>query len=182
MHRYDIKPEQIKALVLESPYTHMQNVIQHKQRKPFFMPERASISEKALNAIWHVIPDIFKTKIAEKHLELTTTYNAQDKQPIDSLKNIPRNIPILFINSNEDDENPVEEAWKLYALLAQRGHQYIHFYELTSGEHEKYIYDKSSAEYTRIVNAFYKKYGLPYHQRQADMGKELLEESFSTSL
>jgi dipeptidyl aminopeptidase/acylaminoacyl peptidase len=93
-------------------------------------------------------------------------------QPIHDLANIPKNTPIFFIHSKEDNQIPIDGSRNIYNTLVKLGYKYVHLYELEHGEHDQYATGSSQEDYRDALHAFYKKYNLPYHAEYAEQGKK----------
>ena len=109
-------------------------------------------------------------------------YSIYGPQPIDSAKNIPKNIPVLLMHSKCDKLCPFGNdgshtgSWEMYKAMKASGHTSCSFYEIP----EFYLtgYDKNDNEVKinirahrsalyipdvyKQIQAFYKENDLPY--------------------
>jgi len=151
------QPQQVSALVLESPFDSIESIIKYQ------LPGlRLSINEK--NIAWgqSIMSFIF------------AKYNPQGIQPIQVIDKIDKNIPILIICSKQDTRVPYTSSVEIYKKLVQSGHKKVHILILDCGKHSKILWDKQEHVYRNCVHAFYKKYNLPYMSAYADLGDQII--------
>ena len=149
------QPTGIKALVLEAPFDTLETILTQLKKKY----EHASAAEQAAIARQWNFPN----------------YNKQGIKPINVVNKINKHIPILLIHSRQDTLIPFESSKALYTKLRQSGHKHVYLLELYYGEHARYQFSKSALTYQQVVNAFYKKYGIPHDPELARKGKKLFE-------
>lgn len=144
----------IKAIVLESPFAHSEDIVQGyaKQFKipPFFMR--------------FLIKRFFKE------------YDKKRNAPIDWVSYIPQDIPVLFICTTQDTIVPVESTRKLYKKLKESGHKKVHILEVPEGIHANIVWGMYGREYHTVLQAFYRAYDLPHDPAIADLGQERFEQ------
>lgn len=135
--------EHVKAIVLESPYYTMSEVIAHMLKK--------------INLGW--IPVYYGETVAEF---IFKRYNRLGMSPATTVENISHDIPVLIVCSKEDDTVPCKSSINVYKKLLQSGHPNTYILILDHGKHAKILSDRDGQKYQSVVHAFYKKYNLPY--------------------
>ena len=135
-----------EAIVLESPYSDVENVISN---------------------IAGGFRSLGKTVAASA--SLVSKYNPYGIRPIDVVDKIQKNIPVLFICSKGDTLIPAGETIKLYTALKKAGHTKTHLVVLDKGAHANLLWGPEGHIYLAAEHAFYKKYGLPHN---ADLDKQ----------
>jgi len=152
------QPESVAALVLESPFDTITNVIQHLLRR-FYVN-------------W--VP--FSKKIALKLAKSSfPRLNPKGIVPLNVIHKIKSTIPIMIIHSSRDRTIPINSSRNLYRSLLLAGHPHAYFLELASGEHGKLVYSIESDLYAHVLHAFYKKYDLPHNPHFAAQGENMLK-------
>lgn len=152
------QPENIRALVLESPFDTVQSSLDAAVKQ---VP--ALINCKTTRAMAAFI----LRNIARK-------YEPSALQPIDLVDRLPIDLPILLICSDEDKLVPVESTCNLYRKLKRTGHQHVYLLRLSKGKHSKLLHDSDGLRYALVVHAFYKKYALPHDPVLAAEGEQFL--------
>jgi len=147
--------DHVKALVLESPYYTMSEVIYSIMKKK--------------NLEW--LPLSYGESIAETIFKRYTRYGTT---PAGSLENIPKEMPILIICSQEDHLVPAESSINVYKKLIESGHEHTYIFITNQGRHAAILSGPDGEKYEQVVNAFYKKYNLPYSAENAALGEPLL--------
>jgi predicted esterase len=127
------QPQSIGALVLESPFDLVDNVINH-------ILERFCLR-------WIPFSKKIAYKIAKKNFPLL---NMNGVFPIYVVNKIPRTIPIIIIHSRRDKTIPINSSRNLYKELLVAGHTHVYILELASGQHGK----KRLPEIKKILRAF----------------------------
>ena len=151
----------IKALVLESPFDSMDSVMRNMLGE--FLYKYATA-----RAIGHsLIRFVF------------SQYNKEAATPLQAAETIPLDLPILIICSEEDTRVPAASSENLYKKLRETGHNNVHLIKLKHGAHGKLIHGVDGETYRNVVHAFYQKYDLPHDEQYAKLGKDLFEESQS---
>ncbi|MCC7414688.1 MAG: prolyl oligopeptidase family serine peptidase [Epsilonproteobacteria bacterium] len=152
------KPTQVKALILESPFDHIQTSL-----------EAAAHHVPALINCW------LTRRLAQDLLRnIALKSKADALQPIDVANQIPLGLPMLIVCSLEDKLVPAQSSYRLYQALRARGHKDLYILILAKGSHAKLLRGADGQRYEAVVHAFYKKYELPYDQQKAELGKDLL--------
>ena len=146
----------VKAMVLESPYLTMGEVI-------------ASILQKKNIDTW--IPLSFGETVAEFIFKKYTRYGYS---PANCIANISQDIPILIVCSQEDHLVPCSSSINVYKKLVDCGHKHVYIFIAEHGRHAFILQGPDGEKYQQVVNAFYKKYNLPYNAADAEKGESLL--------
>jgi hypothetical protein len=147
--------DKVKAIILESPYHTMGEVIE-------------SIMHKK-NAGW--LPLSYGETVAEFIFKKYTRYG---HSPANCLKNISQDIPILIVCSEEDHLVPCSSSINVYKKLVECGHKHVYIFIAKQGRHAAILQGPEGEKYQLIVNAFYKKYNLPHNPSDAEKGESLL--------
>jgi len=147
--------DNIKALVLESPYFSMGEVIQN-------ILARQRLGWLSLSYGEMIAEFIFKK------------YTRYGYSPKNCIKYVPTNIPIFIICSKEDQLVPYETSINVYKELVKSGNEHVYIFIVEHGKHASIINNSDGEKYQWIINAFYKKYNLPYCEESAVKGKNLL--------
>lgn len=150
-------PENVKALVLESPFDLLSSVIKH-------LLGRFHIS-------WLPFAKKISTTLCQHYFP---AINLNGVFPLATVDKIPANMPIIFIHSQKDSVIPITSSQRLYNKLKQTGHDHVYILELASGDHGKLIQGSDGNSYLYAVHAFYKKYGYAHDHDFAQKGAYLL--------
>lgn len=142
----------IKAAVLDSPFDLIHHVVEH--RLPRFYLDK-----------------IVSPQTVVKWLPLLLrNYTNDGIHPIDSVKNISPEIPLLFICSAQDTEVPWKSSAMLYKILRENNHHKAHILFI-SGSHGWIMEGQHKNLYRSVVHAFYKYYGIEHNQAYAKEGE-----------
>jgi len=150
---YDL-PE-VKALILESPYFTMTDVIENMLR--------------VRNLSW--VPLSYGEMLAEM---IFKKYTRHGNSPANCLEFIPHDMPILIICSKEDTLVPYTSSMEVYKKLIQTGHKNTYIFVTDHGKHAEIIKGTNGQHYQWVVNAFYKKFNLSYVASDAEKGESIL--------
>jgi predicted esterase len=145
----------IKALLLESPYFTMGEVIESVMKK------------KRLD--W--LPVSYGETIAEL---IFKKYSRHGYSPANCAEHITKDMPILIICSKEDNLVPYASSINVYKKLVATGHKHTYIFITEHGRHAAILQGTDGENYQYVVNAFYKKYNLPYCAVSAAKGESLL--------
>ncbi len=126
------KPKNIAALILESPFAHMDDVLNNFTGSS-------------------ILPTNFIMG------RIYPAYNRQGEQPIDYIEAINKNIPIALICSKTDALVPYTSTMKLYDRLIAQGRKNVQILILPEGAHANLC---DGPEYQRFVKNFLKRYKL----------------------
>jgi hypothetical protein len=101
-------------------------------------------------------------------------YNRNGWSPKNCVANISKDIPILIICSKEDETVPYTSSINIYKNLVSCGHKHVYILITEHGQHAQILQGPDGELYQYVVNAFYKKYNLPYCPLSAAKGEPLL--------
>jgi predicted esterase len=138
-------PPLLKALVLESPFDTIENVI-------LYQMERRHIA-------W--IPCLYSIIFYYYKRTCFPAYNTQGIKPLNVITNLPVDLPILFVHSQEDELISPESSQRLLQLLRSSGHKNCYLLKLKWGEHGRYQLGEDATLYEAGVHAFFHKFGIP---------------------
>lgn len=147
--------DNVKALVVESPFNIMSDVIDnlmHKYNVGF-------------------IPLSYGQYMAEC---IFGRYKRDGLCPRDCVENISKDMPILIICSKQDSLVPYTSSIDIYKKLITSGHEHTYIFIADYGHHAKILYGPDGEKYQAITHAFYKKYNLPHDPAIATQGKDHL--------
>jgi len=147
--------DNVKAIVLESPYFTMSEVIASLMHK------------KGLD--W--LPLSYGETIAEFIFKKYTRYGYS---PSNCIENISKDIPIFIICSEEDHLVPCSSSINVYKKLVESGHKDVYIFITKQGKHAAILQGPEGEQYQQVLNAFYKKYNLAYNPSDAEKGESLL--------
>ncbi len=156
-HPDQVAVENIKALVLESPFDSMDSILRNIIGEYLYQyPAARSLGHNLIRFIF-------------------SQYKKRATSPLEAAKNVPLDLPILIICSEQDTRVPASSSEKLYDELIRTGHDKAHFVKLTRGVHGSLIQGPDGETYRNAVHAFYKKYGLDHNAEYAELGKDSIE-------
>lgn len=145
----------VKALVVESPYFTMGEVIESIMLRK--------------NLSW--LPLSYGETLAEF---IFKRYTRHGWSPANCIENISKNIPIFIICSKEDRLVPFSSSINVYKKLIASGHKHTYIFVAEHGKHAAILQGSDGEQYQWVVNAFYKKYNLPHCPASAAQGESLL--------
>lgn len=152
----------IKALVLESPFGHLKDVINH------------IITLAGLGNV----PGTYTAGMLLAKC-LFPKFKMSGPHPIDHIPEIPSRIPILVICSEEDRLVPCSSSLNIFKKLCLSGHSNSHLLLLNNGKHAA-LFKPDGHKYQDGVHAFYQLYQLPHDQTFAKRGAQYLVSCSST--
>lgn len=150
-------PGNIKALVAECPFDMLENVITNILN--------------GYNLGW--MPFIGAAAIKYRF----PSYDFYGIKPIDAVKNIEKNLPILLIHSKQDTLIPLSCSQNLYNALKAAGHKHSYLLILDYGAHGKCCISNDAYKYHATIHAFYKKYGIACDDKLARAGAQFLADA-----
>ncbi len=151
-------PENVAALVLESPFDCVDSILTE-------LINTAKLS-------W--IPGIKKNGLGIMSF-IFCKYKPNGMRPIDLCERIKKDLPILIICSTQDALVPVWSSINLYLALRESGHSHAYILVLPRGNHAKLINDRLHGPlYQQVTHAFYQKFDLPHDPHLANLGAPLL--------
>jgi len=149
--------DMIKGLILESPFAHVQDVINGKISCNKWLTR--------LSYIPYATELIVKMKYP--------AHSLHGIQPIKCIHSIPKHIPVLFIAIEDDKIVPFASTIQLYKALIKVGHKKCHLLTLKQGEHGRLSKNEKQEHILGIVHAFRKFYNLGnYSEAWAQTGWE----------
>jgi alpha-beta hydrolase superfamily lysophospholipase len=135
------KPGSVKAIILESPFVAFDDVVEHISKACGF--DRVPLASRIVRGIASVI---------------FPRYNWHGIKPIDLIAEVPRDLPILLICSEEDQLVPCSSTERLYEELCKAGCTKVQLLKLPGGRHGKLFLSPVSWQmYKEAVHAFYQK-------------------------
>lgn len=146
----DHASEEIKALVIDAAPSDMVNVVDEYQYQCGIFP--------------------FWTR-SQKEWILRQYYPGYPKNsipPVEKIAQIQDNaikkIPILIAHSCKDKRVNIRSAWQNYKAFKLNGFHNVYLYELPSGSHH---HNTKDANYQKVLQSFYKKYGFKHNEEKA---------------
>ncbi len=151
-------PENVCALILESPFDAVESIVTRLAHETKFgcMP---GIKKYGLNLMSF----------------LFCQYKPEGIRPIDQIDSIKKDLPILIVCSLEDKLVPAWSSMNLYLALRESGHHNTYLLIVPEGKHAKLIHhNRFGCLYQQVAHAFYCKHGLPHDAYVAQLGMPLL--------
>lgn len=147
--------DNVKALILESPFFTMGEVIEN-------IMIRKNLDWLPLSYGETLVEFIFKK------------YTRYGHSPANCIENISKNIPIFIVCSREDLLVPHSSSMNVYKKLVESGHKHTYIFVTDFGRHAAILQGPDGEKYQWVINAFYKKYNLPHCAASAAKGESLL--------
>ncbi len=144
----------VKALILESPFDSVEEVID------YWLKPRYSHNSSPSQSV-----------ITPCYYSMFPGYNKHGIKPIQAIASIDRNMPLLLTCSKNDGLTPDKSSLALYAEAKKTGHPHCYILVLEDGKHAHYQQGKSSRKYLTTVHAFYERYDLPHDKQLAHEGR-----------
>lgn len=118
----------------------------------------------------------FVINCAETYFSWWYSYKKNGINPLDVLKDFPKNIPTVFITSEADKQVPKAETDKLVSELVNAGHENIYYLVLRKSSHGNYVASdpEDARDYQAFSQAWYKELYLPYLPEYALAGAPLV--------
>jgi len=153
------KPTNIIAAVIESPFDHFDNILEHVM---------------ATHIIYkRIINNNNKQKVKRRLLRVfCRNYKYNGLHPIDAAPNISKDIPLLIISSDQDKLIPAWSTKNIYDALTQAGHKKSYLLACKNGSHGLISWGKDGALMRNVIHAFYKHHDIPHHEPWAQEGYE----------
>lgn len=152
------QPQKIKAVVLESPFDTIENVVDYRATR---------LGIKDFLHTW--VPDIVKEYtpacIALKNIVPWAfwQFNFDGIQPGKVIHEITEDIPMLFVTVENDHSVPVSSTHNLMQLRQANGHQNMHHLHLMQGRHGKLLKGPEAERYQQTLHSFFAQYNLPHN-------------------
>lgn len=135
---------------------------------------KAVVLEGVFDSIDHLLTHYRVSKLPGMKRALHSTlkacagnYKDDGIFPRNTITNIPKDIPILFVTSLKDEIVPYQCTIQLYQQLQERSN--VHLLVLQRANHMDYMYHEKEI-YEAVVHAFYKEYGLAHNREKAEEG------------
>jgi alpha-beta hydrolase superfamily lysophospholipase len=136
------KPDSVKAIILESPFAAFDDVIENISKACGLNP---------VPLVCRIVRGIASVVFPR--------YNWQGIKPIDLIAEIPQDLPILLVRSQEDQLVPCSSTERLYEELCKAGCTKVHLLKLPLGRHGKLFLSPSVWQmYKEGVRAFCQRY------------------------
>lgn len=132
---------------------------------------KAVICEGCYDSIEQVIKRFSFPRLAQSIITTVFTgYDPKGISPIQYAYKIPRDIPILFITSQQDSLVPAACTQTLFNELTWH-HANVDLLTLKHSAHPRYMIDNEDDKklYESTVHGFYKKNNLPYHDQRIEL-------------
>lgn len=147
------KPRNVKALIVEAPFAHVDDVAY--QLGVHYLPWAPYKKDIALLVMKYLFP----------------LFDPNHASPLERVIKIDPTIPVLFIYSDQDEVVQSHSTQRLVNALRQSGHSHLYACRLKSGKHGYLTYNDHVRQ---ITNAFLAHYNLPHDQTLAHAGSEKL--------
>ncbi|MCX5921996.1 MAG: hypothetical protein NTX86_01580 [Candidatus Dependentiae bacterium] len=151
------KPTNIIAAIVESPFDNFENVAEN-----FMATSR-----------------VFKRVVTPKNKEkikhfcrrlLFRNYRPNETQPINVAPDVPKDIPLLLISSDQDTLIPAQSTKNIYDVLRKSGHTKAYLLPCKIGSHGRILWGQEGQMFRNVVHAFYKHHNVPHHEPWAQKG------------
>jgi hypothetical protein len=156
------KPEDVNAIIVESPFAKVEDVIAHYHLKK--IPGKRLRKWLARFFAFYLVPKL-----------VYPSYKPNGPKPVEYVEHIPQTTSLLLVCSKEDHLVPATSTIKLYKKLKQAGHQNVYLLVLDHGEHAKLLRGRQGSIYQKTVHAFLKKNGYPHDPDLAHEGDRYLQ-------
>ncbi len=154
--------DHVKALVLESPLFDMKNMVRNEAKHDFW---------------W--LPDSGKEKLYDMLCRILPKYKPEDEITLERLANVPKDIPIFYAHLYND--NLIDNQTAKDLVKALRDSEHTVYFIVIDNPKAKHSRIADSQPFIKAVNAFYKKYDLPYNADLAQEGQEILERALENT-
>jgi len=132
----------VSGIILESPAAHIQDGVDHKLKM---------FGLGWVPCLGRIFDRYFMKKI------FYGGYNPAGPQPIDSIEEIPKDLPVLLICTEKDHIIPASSTVRLAHKLVDNGHKEIYLLVCKNGKHANI---SRRSRYKRHVKAFLKRCGI----------------------
>jgi hypothetical protein len=141
----------IKMVVLEGCFSNIEDVFTH------WVQNRSYLDSN----FWLAKLFLFLLKYNLLHF-IISYHSRPDYHPINAVKDLPHNIPIVFITSIIDTVVPAAQTIQLYDNLVASGHPNVHLLVLKNSRHHAYMFDDADDRkaYEEFMKGLYGKYNL----------------------
>jgi len=153
------KPDRVRALVVESPFDSVTSLIEGIHRNMPYLLQKVPGIQSFIGFIMRF---------------LAARRASNEAQPIDIVDQIPQDLPILIVCSQEDTLVEAKSSIRLYRKLRESGHVHAYLLVLPHGDHAKLLQGPNGDIYEQTVHAFYERYNLPHDPVRAALGRLML--------
>lgn len=152
------QPDNIKAVVLESPFDTIENVVEYRAQRygirnfvQTWVPDIVHAYTPNWFALKNIVPLMF------------WQFSHDDIQPGKVIHEITQDIPMLFVTVENDHSVPVSSTHNLMQKLRQQEHKNIHHLHLLEGRHGKLLKGPQADHYQQTLHSFFAQYNLPHN-------------------
>jgi len=151
-YKHEALLQSVNGIILESPAARIQDGVDHELKRfgAGWVPYLGSIVDRFF------VKSFFYGG-----------YNPAGPHPIDSIQEIPKDLPVLFICTEEDCIIPASSTVRLAHKLVDSGHKQVYLFVYKKGSHGHMI----GSRYKKYVKAFLQKCGV--NQKKGD--KKILD-------
>lgn len=150
--------ENVKALVLESPFDTFNNVVKHLLRR------------------FHIGWIPFSKKLAIRYVKKTfPSFDINGVFPLNVAHMMPCDMPILLFHGRLDRTIPLKSSCLIYCALLENGNKNVYLLIVDEGDHGKLITGPQGELIQNVTHAFYKKHNLPHDPIFAQRGEAALK-------
>lgn len=144
--------EDIAACILESPYDHINNLMDHHYR---------------LKSLGDCARTFFKILFYRCDLD-------NGMFPENQINRIDKDIPMLFVSVENDRSVPLKSIESLITKRKDENHKNVYHIHLSSGKHGRLLAGDQGELYQNVGHAFFARYDLPHVPDFAREGAHLL--------
>jgi pimeloyl-ACP methyl ester carboxylesterase len=145
------KPTNIVAAVVESPYDHVENIVDYWLQTIF-------------------VTSVTQTRIKNLLRRIFFNYEQHGLHPMACVAQVAHAIPVLMISSEQDSIIPAWSTQRLHQQLRSAGHPHAYLLACSRGRHGLIAWGADGARMRNVIHAFYRYHGLPHHETWAHEG------------
>jgi pimeloyl-ACP methyl ester carboxylesterase len=152
------QPSNIKAVVLESPFDTIENVVEYRAVRygirdflNRWVPDVVTAYTPEWVALKNIVPLAF------------WQFSHDGIQPGKVIHEITEDIPMLFVTVENDHSVPVTSTHNLMQARQANGHKNMHHLHLMQGRHGKLLKGADAKIYEQTLHSFFAQYNLPHH-------------------
>lgn len=111
--------------------------------------------------------DVRPSGLGGKLADLVHAPNTTEQDSIAYVSAYPKEVPTLFVTSEQDDKVPAVSVRNLAQTLADAGHDQVYLLVLKNATHKDYTSNNRQdwQKYTNVARAFYQKVGLTHDEK-----------------
>lgn len=156
------KPEDIKGVVLESPFDAIEHVVDYRAHR-YGIKDAYEYANACIPAVvkeW--TPDCIKEYMHYRSIVpwLFWRFSYDGIQPYKVVDQLKKDLPILFVTVENDHSVPAQSTINLIEMLMQAGHTNVHHKHLMQGRHGKLLAGPDADQYKEALRSFFQKYVL----------------------